>query len=186
MSNKDQPGMSELNIEGYGGDDPDLKVPDQATTGNKRESTAYGDRTDGGFTGGSDFGTGAAEAAGRGGDTDSRQQAYNEGYEDTTANAGAGELGGGEQFGEWGDSGVGTDLTSRMELPRDAGTTDRSSGSSGSSGSYSSGTSGSTGGSSSGTTEIPDEASSIDPKTGLVKGGQAGTEEVAGPGQYGG
>lgn len=183
MANKDQPGMTELNIEGYGGDDPNAGIPDTASTGNRKEPTAYGDRTDGGYTGGTDSGTGAAEAAGRGGDIEARKQAYNEGYEDTTANAGQGE-----QFGEWEDSGVGTDLTSRMEIPGNPG----GSGSSTDSGSSTRGAEGSdrttssSSGSGEATTEIPDEADSIDPRSGLVKGGQEGTEEIAGPGQYGG
>ncbi len=137
MANKEQPGMTELTeIEDYGGDERERDTSSKEGSGVK-DPHAYGDRTDGGNTTGTDFGTGAAEAAGRGGDTDARQKAYNEGYEDTSANAGKGEF-----FGEWEDSGVGTDLTEEME--------------------------------------------DTDVRTGLVKGGETGAADAAGPGQYGG
>lgn len=110
MVDKEQPGMTELTgIEDYGENDQEPSLTAKEGSGMNKPD-AYGDRTDGGITGGTDFGTGAAEAAGRGGDTDDRQRAYNESYEDTTANAGKGEM-----FGEWENSGVGTDLTQEME-----------------------------------------------------------------------
>src|SRR6476469_4210717 len=102
MDDRSRPGESEMNIQEYGGDDAPLS---------REQDQAIGDRTDGGYTGGTDFGTGAAEAAASGGATAERQQAYNEGYEDTTANAGVNE------FGTWSDTGVGTDLTDTMENP---------------------------------------------------------------------
>jgi len=136
MGDKEQPGMTELTgIEGYGGDDRESSASQEGSGMN--DPGAYGDRTDGGSTTGTDFGTGAAEAAGRGGDTETRQKAYNEAYEDTSANAGKGEF-----FGEWEDSGVGTDLTEEME--------------------------------------------DTDLRSGLVKGGETGAADAAGPGQYGG
>jgi hypothetical protein len=51
----------------------------------------------------------------------------------------------GEQFGEWGNSGTGTDLTREME-----------------------------------------EVGPDDVKSGLIKGGQTGKDEVSGPARYGG
>src|SRR5689334_545148 len=88
MANKEQPGLTELSdVEDYGGDEREIGVSPKEGSG-MRDQHAYGDRADGGSTTGTDFGTGAAEAAGRGGDTDARQKAYNEGYEDTSANAG--------------------------------------------------------------------------------------------------
>ena len=137
MVDKEQPGMTELTgIEDYRENDrePSLTAKEGSAMNNR---DAYGDRTDAGTTGGTDFGTGAAEAAGRGGDTDDRQQAYNQSYEDTTANASKGEM-----FGEWENSGVGTDLTQEMD--------------------------------------------NTDVRSGLVKGGEHGSSDVAGLGQYGG
>ena len=138
MANDEKPGMRELDIEGYGGDDINPgSIASSGQGAGMRSKDAYGDRSDGGMTGGTDFGTGAAEAAGRGGDTDTRQEAYNAGFEDTTANASKAEM-----FGEWEDTGVGTDLTEEMEY--------------------------------------------TDAKSGLVKGGETGASDAAGPGQYGG
>lgn len=108
MKDPIEPGDVELEIEDYGGDQSYTDREEARQAERQRDPHAYGDRTDGGSTGGTDFGTGAAEAADRGGDTEERQQAYNEGYEDTSANAGVGE------FGEWDNSGVGTDLTETM------------------------------------------------------------------------
>jgi len=80
-----------------------------------------------------DYGSPATDEGNTGGN-------YAGGTEGT--NKGSGQ---GEQFGEWGNSGTGTDLTSEME-----------------------------------------EVGPGDMKSGLVKGGQTGKDEVGGPGRYGG
>ncbi len=96
------PGMTELDIEGYGGDDVD-STPE---TNERQGLRGYGDRTDGDVNVRTDFGTGAASAAEKGGETEENTQKYLNEYEDTSANAGRGEY-----FGEFDDTGVGSDLT---------------------------------------------------------------------------
>src|SRR4051812_46076058 len=94
----------------------------------------YGDRTDEDITPASNSaGVGATEAARRGGD-----ETADSGRFDTDSGAAHKE----GRFGEFGDTGIGTDLTVEME--------------------------------------------NTDARTGLVKGGEHGAGDVAGPGQYGG
>ena len=102
--------------------------------------TAYGDRTDGDVDVLTNQGTGAAAAADRAGE--GSNFATNRGdYNPSGENRSDTGLDGG-QFGEFGDTGVGTDLTMEME--------------------------------------------NTDVRSGLVKGGEHGADDVAGPGQYGG
>ena len=76
-------------------------------------------------------------------DNDSnRSNTEDYGGSDNQSNKGGNDEGHGGQFGEFGDTGVGTDLTVEME--------------------------------------------NTDVRTGLVKGGETGADDAAGPGQYGG
>ena len=125
------------NLENFG-------IEDYGSPGTDRVRTSlgggYGDRTDEDITPASNSaGVGATEAARRGGD-ESADSGRFEAEPGTGTGTGTGHREG--LFGEFGDTGIGTDLTIEME--------------------------------------------STDPRTGLVKGGEHGASDVAGPGQYGG
>src|SRR5437763_13092458 len=125
-NDKDKDRSDNFDIEDYGSPETDSV---RTSMGG-----GYGDRTDEDITPASNSaGVGATEAARRGGD-----ESADSGRFETDSGA----THPGAQFGEFGHSGVGTDLTIEME--------------------------------------------NTDARTGLVKGGEHGADDAAGPGQYGG
>src|SRR5437016_169645 len=96
-------------MEGYGSQDTDDSL---AGVANQNQDEGYGDRTDSDVTAPTNQGVGAKAASdrtGEGGNSDIDQGRYSGGTEGTDPNAEGG------QFGEFDNTGIGTDLTREME-----------------------------------------------------------------------
>ena len=127
------------------------RMEDYGSPATEDEQGGYGDRTDTDVTPMTNQGVGAGAAADRAGEGSNFTVSQGEPGEGTGSDTGlhGGQFGGESestgQFGEFGHTGIGTDLTREM-----------------------------------------DEMGGTDARSGMVKGGRPGDDDVAGAGQYGG